>query len=113
MAIIDAWEAAGVAMADERDESVPRTLEGLTVVVTGGIEGYTRDTVKEAIIMRGGKASESVSKKTNFVVVGENPGSKAAKAEQLGVRILDGEQFTVLLEKGPDGLPQEPAQEPA
>ena len=109
VAIIDAWEAAGVAMADERGESVPRTLEGLTVVVTGGIEGYTRDTVKEAIIMRGGKASESVSKKTNFVVVGENPGSKAAKAEQLGVRILDGEQFTVLLEKGPDGLPQEPA----
>ena len=71
-------------MADERDESVARTLEGLTIVVTGSLEGYTRDSVKEAIIVRGGKASGSVSKKTDYVVVGENAGSKAEKAEQLG-----------------------------
>ncbi|MCF6377025.1 NAD-dependent DNA ligase LigA [Nocardioides KLBMP 9356] len=103
-AIVDAWAQAGVVMADERDESVERTLEGLTVVVTGGLQGYTRDSVKEAIISRGGKASGSVSKKTDYVVVGENAGTKADKAEQLGVRILDEEQFVVLFEKGPDGL---------
>ncbi len=103
-AIVDAWTDAGVAMADERDESIARTLEGLTVVVTGGLQAYTRDSVKEAIIARGGKASGSVSKKTDYVVVGENAGSKAEKAEQLGVRVLDEEQFTTLLEKGPAGL---------
>ena len=103
-AIVDAWAAAGVAMADERDESIARTLEGLTVVVTGGLQAYTRDSVKEAIISRGGKASGSVSKKTDYVVVGENAGSKADKAEQLGVPVLDEAAFTTLLEKGPEGL---------
>ena len=103
-AIIDTWAAAGVAMADERDESITRTLEGLTIVATGSLQTYTRDSVKEAIISRGGKASGSVSKKTDYVVVGENAGSKADKAEQLGVTVLDEDQFTVLLEKGPDGL---------
>ncbi|KRE94871.1 aromatic ring-opening dioxygenase LigA [Nocardioides sp. Soil774] len=102
--IVEKWEAAGVAMQDQRDESLPRTLEGLTIVATGSLEGFTRDSVKEAIISRGGKASGSVSKKTDYVVVGDNAGSKADKAEQLGVRVLDEEQFTVLLEKGPDGL---------
>ena len=84
---------------------VPRTLEGLTLVVTGVLQAYTRDSVKEAIISRGGKASGSVSKKTDYVVVGENAGSKADKAEQLGVPVLDEEQFTLLLERGPDALP--------
>ena len=104
VAIVDKWTQAGVSMADERDESVPRTLEGLTVVVTGSLEGYSRDSVKEAIIARGGKASGSVSKKTDFVVVGENAGSKADKAEQLGVPVLDESAFEVLLEKGPDAV---------
>ncbi len=103
-AIVDSWAAAGVSMADERDESIERTLEGLTLVVTGGLQGYTRDSVKEAIISRGGKASGSVSKKTDYVVVGENAGSKADKAEQLGVRVLDEDAFTILLAKGPEGL---------
>jgi DNA ligase (NAD+) len=103
-AIIDSWAAAGVAMADQRDESIARTLEGLTIVATGSLQHYTRDSVKEAIISRGGKASGSVSKKTDYVVVGENAGSKADKAEQLGVRVLDEDQFTVLLEQGPEGL---------
>ena len=67
-------------MADEVDESTPRTLEGLTVVVTGSLEGFSRDEAKEAIITRGGKASGSVSKKTDYVVVGDNAGSKADKA---------------------------------
>ena len=99
--IVDAWAAAGVRMEDERDESVPRTLEGLTIVVTGSLERFTRDSVKEAIIARGGKASGSVSKKTDYVVVGESPGSKADKAEQLGVPILDEAGFEKLLEHGP------------
>jgi DNA ligase (NAD+) len=103
-AILDSWEAAGVTMADERDESVARTLEGLTIVATGSLQHYTRDSVKEAIISRGGKAAGSVSKNTDYVVVGDNAGSKADKAEQLGVPVLDEEQFTVLLEKGPEGL---------
>ena len=103
-AIVDAWATAGVVMADERDESIARTLEGLTVVVTGGLQAYTRDSVKEAIISRGGRASGSVSKKTDYVVVGENAGSKADKAEQLGVPVLDEAAFTTLLEKGPEGL---------
>ena len=103
-AIVDAWAVAGVAMADERDTSLERTLEGLTLVVTGGLQAFTRDSVKEAIISRGGKASGSVSKKTDYVVVGDNAGSKADKAEQLGVTVLDEAAFTTLLEKGPEGL---------
>ncbi|MCD6640820.1 MAG: NAD-dependent DNA ligase LigA [Nocardioides sp.] len=103
-AIIDKWAAAGVAMADERDETVARTLEGLTIVATGSLEGFTRDSVKEAIISRGGKASSSVSKKTDYVVVGDNAGSKADKAEQLGVTMLDEEQFVRLLAGGPEAI---------
>ncbi len=99
--IVDAWTAAGVSMADERDESVPRTLEGLTVVVTGSLVDFSRDSAKEAILARGGKAAGSVSKKTDYVVVGENAGSKADKAEQLGVPVLDEAGFTALLEAGP------------
>lgn len=111
VAIVEAWEADGVAMADERDESIPRTLEGLTIVATGSLQAYTRDSVKEAIISRGGKAAGSVSKKTDYVVAGDNAGSKADKAEQLGVRVLDEEQFTLLLEQGPDALGEAPGGE--
>ncbi len=99
--IVDRWTAAGVRMADEVDESTPRTLEGLTVVVTGTLTGYSRDEAKEAIISRGGKASGSVSKKTDYVVAGENAGTKRDKAEQLGLEILDEEGFRTLLEQGP------------
>lgn len=102
--IVDSWAAAGVRMEDSRDESVERTLEGLTVVVTGTLNGYTRDGAKEAIISRGGKASGSVSKKTHFVVAGANAGSKLDKAEALGLRVLDEEGFTALLEGGPEAL---------
>lgn len=98
--IVDSWAAAGVTMAEEAGEQVEQTLEGLTVVVTGGLSGFTRDSVKEAIISRGGKASGSVSKKTDYVVVGENAGSKATKAEELGLNILDEEGFIRLLETG-------------
>jgi DNA ligase (NAD+) len=99
--IVDKWAAAGVSMADARDESVPRTLEGLTVVVTGSLVDFSRDSAKEAILSRGGKAAGSVSKNTDYVVVGENAGSKADKAEQLGVPVLDEAGFKTLLESGP------------
>nr|WP_196780944.1 NAD-dependent DNA ligase LigA [Nocardioides sambongensis] len=103
--IVDKWTAAGVSMADERDESVARTLEGLTVVVTGSLDGFSRDSAKEAILSRGGKAAGSVSKKTDYVVVGENAGSKADKAEQLGVPVLDEAGFVELLQNGPADAP--------
>ena len=99
--IVEKWEQAGVRMEDERNDSTPRTLEGLTVVVTGSLVDFSRDGAKEAIVSRGGKASSSVSKKTDYVVVGDSPGSKADKAEQLGVPILDEEGFKALLENGP------------
>lgn len=98
--IVDTWARHGVRMADEVDESKPRTLEGLTVVVTGSLENFSRDEAKEAIITRGGKASGSVSKKTDYVVAGESAGSKLDKAEQLGLRILDEDGFVRLLETG-------------
>jgi DNA ligase (NAD+) len=99
--IVDKWTAAGVRMEDERDETTPRTLDGLTIVVTGSLVDFSRDGAKEAIVSRGGKASSSVSKKTDYVVVGDNPGSKADKAEQLGVPILDEDAFKQLLDQGP------------
>ncbi|SFA37948.1 DNA ligase (NAD+) [Rhodococcoides kroppenstedtii] len=101
-AIVDKWAAAGVRMEDERDESIERNLEGLSIVVTGSLDRYSRDDAKEAILARGGKAASSVSKKTAFVVVGESPGSKHDKALQLGVPVLDEAGFTVLLEQGPE-----------
>ena len=101
-AIVDKWAAAGVTMEDKRDESTPRTLEGMSIVVTGSLEEFSRDQAKEAILARGGKAASSVSKKTDFVVVGDSPGSKADKAAQLKVPILDEDGFRVLLSDGPD-----------
>ena len=102
--IVEKWEASGVSMKDARDESQPRTLEGLTVVVTGSLVDFSRDSAKEAILARGGKAAGSVSKNTDYVVIGENAGSKADKAEQLGVPVLDEDGFKTLLEKGPEGV---------
>ncbi|OBG81762.1 DNA ligase (NAD(+)) LigA [Mycobacterium sp. E3298] len=104
-AIVDKWRAAGVRLADERDENVPRTLEGLTVVVTGSLTGFSRDDAKEAIIARGGKAAGSVSKKTDYVVAGDAPGSKYDKAVELGVPVLDEDGFRKLLAEGPPEAP--------
>ncbi|UCZ91423.1 NAD-dependent DNA ligase LigA [Gordonia sp. WA4-43] len=98
--IVEKWRAAGVSMEDERDESIPRTLEGKTIVVTGSLVDFSRDGAKEAILQRGGKASGSVSKKTDYVVVGDSPGTKADRAEQLGVPVLDEDAFKKLLETG-------------
>ncbi len=99
--IIEKWRAAGVRMAEERDDSTPRTLAGLSIVVTGSLAGFSRDDAKEAIVSRGGKAAGSVSKKTSFVVVGDSPGSKYDKAVELGVPILDEDGFRKLLAEGP------------
>jgi DNA ligase (NAD+) len=98
--ILDRWAAAGVRMEDERDESTPRTLEGLTVVVTGSLPNFSRDEAKEAILSRGGKAAGSVSKNTSYVVAGENAGTKLDKAEQLGIPVLDEDGFRELLANG-------------
>ncbi len=102
-AIVDKWRAAGVRMADERDASIERTLEGMSIVVTGSLTGFSRDDAKEAIVARGGKAAGSVSKKTAYLVAGDSPGSKYDKAVELGVPILDEDGFARLLENGPDG----------
>jgi DNA ligase (NAD+) len=101
--IVERWRAAGVRMEEESaGEEGPRPLEGLTVVVTGTLETYTRDAAKEALQQRGAKVTGSVSKKTGFVVVGDNPGSKYDKAVQVKVPILDDDGLAVLLAQGPD-----------
>ena len=102
--IIRKWGAAGVAMVDTFVNTSPQTLAGLTLVVTGSLESFTRDGVDEVITLHGGKSSGSVSKKTDFVVVGDAPGTKAAKAVELGVRVLNEAQFKELLAHGRDGL---------
>jgi DNA ligase (NAD+) len=101
-AVVDKWRAAGVRMADERSETGAQPLAGLTVVITGSLPGYTRDGATEAVTSRGGKVASSVSKRTDFVVVGDNAGSKADKAIALGRPILDAGGFAALLEQGPE-----------
>ncbi|MZD08788.1 NAD-dependent DNA ligase LigA [Streptomyces sp. SID5785] len=101
--ILRKWREAGVRTEEEGsgEDEGPRPLEGLTVVVTGTLERFTRDAAKEALQSRGAKVTGSVSKKTSFVVVGDNPGSKYDKAMQVKVPVLDEDGFTVLLEQGP------------
>ena len=98
--IIKKWEKAGVALVDAPKAKIKQTLTGLTIVVTGSLNDFKRDEVTEAITSRGGKASASVSSKTDFVVAGEAAGSKLDKAQELGITILDEAGFKVLLEKG-------------
>ncbi|WP_314244232.1 NAD-dependent DNA ligase LigA [Streptomyces sp. DSM 40907] len=102
--ILRKWREAGVRMEEEgsAEEEGPRPLEGLTVVVTGTLQSHTRDGAKEALQRLGAKVTGSVSKKTSFVVVGDNPGSKYDKAMQLKLAVLDDAGFAVLLEQGPD-----------
>lgn len=102
--IVRKWKAAGVSFEEEGsgEDEGPRPLEGLTVVVTGTLERYTRDGAKEALQTLGAKVTGSVSKKTSFVVVGDNPGSKYDKAMQLKVPVLNEDGFDVLLEQGPE-----------
>lgn len=97
--VLEAWKEAGVVGKVENNE-LPQTLQGKTVVVTGSLQGFSRDEAKEAITSRGGKASGSVSKNTYCVILGENAGSKATKAQELGITMLNERQFGILLETG-------------
>ncbi|GAB3035857.1 NAD-dependent DNA ligase LigA [Parafrigoribacterium mesophilum] len=110
--IIERWDAAGVQLATPGHPGPGAasagggTLAGLTVVVTGALEGFSRESAEEAIIAAGGKSASSVSKKTDYVAAGPGAGSKLGKAEALGVRIIDAAQFATLLARGPAGLGQ-------
>jgi DNA ligase (NAD+) len=99
--IVSKWAAAGVRLEEQAGAEGPRPLEGVTVVVTGSLEGFSRDEATEAIQVRGGRAAGSVSRKTDFLVAGESPGSKLDKARQLGVPVLDDAGLRTLLEEGP------------
>ncbi len=105
-AIVDKWRAAGVRLTEETPGGGAggggRTLAGLSVVITGSLAGFSRDSATEAVRARGGKVIGSVSKKTDFVVAGENAGSKYDKAVEIGLPVLDEAAFGVLLEQGPD-----------
>ncbi|MET1044215.1 MAG: NAD-dependent DNA ligase LigA [Microbacteriaceae bacterium] len=111
--IIDRWAAAGVQFTTPghagpgRADGSDGPLAGLTVVATGSLEGFTREGAQEAIIAAGGKSASSVSKKTDFVAAGPGAGSKLAKAEQLGVRVIDAAQFARLIEGGPAALDEQ------
>jgi DNA ligase (NAD+) len=85
---------------DAPKEKVKQTLTGLSIVVTGSLVDFTRDQASEAIVARGGKATSSVSAKTDYLVAGEAAGSKLDKAQELGITILDEAGFKLLLEKG-------------
>lgn len=98
--VVERWRAAGVRLAQASTEAGPGMLAGLTVVITGTIEGFSRDGATAVVEDRGGKVTGSVSKKTDFVVVGDNPGSKYDKAVSLGIPILDAAGFGVLLDRG-------------
>ncbi|SDN90374.1 DNA ligase (NAD+) [Cryobacterium flavum] len=117
VAIITQWAAAGVQFATlghpgpGAAEAAGGVLAGLTVVATGSLEGFTREGAQEAIIAAGGKSASSVSKNTDFVAAGPGAGSKLGKAETLGIRILDADEFRTLLAEGPAGLA--PASSPA
>jgi DNA ligase (NAD+) len=95
--IITKWSAAGVRMINEPTQVLPQTLAGLTFVVTGGLESFSRDGISETITAHGGKAASAVSKKTDYVLVGSDPGSKLAKAQELGVPVIDEAKFKELL----------------
>jgi DNA ligase (NAD+) len=103
--VVDQWAQAGVRMAEERKDKGPQPLAGLTAVITGTLEGFTRDEAKTALVEHGAKVTGSVSKKTSFVVAGDSPGSKLEKAESLGVPVLDAAGLQRLLIEGPGILP--------
>ena len=102
--VIQKWKNAGVSLTTEKLDLGPQILAGLSIVVTGTLDNFTREDAQEAITSRGGKAVSSVSKNTDYVVVGPGAGSKANKAEELGRPILDEAGFTLLIEAGPDAV---------
>ncbi|MBU4398067.1 MAG: NAD-dependent DNA ligase LigA, partial [Planctomycetes bacterium] len=94
---IDDLRSVGVSMESSRSAGGTRALEGKTLVVTGMLAKYTRDEIQELIVRHGGRVASSVSKNTDYVVAGEKAGSKLAKAEQLGVKVISEEEFERLL----------------
>lgn len=99
--VVEKWRAAGVRLAEQRTDEGPRPLDGLTVVVTGSLENYSRDSATEAVQALGGKVTGSVSKKTDFVIAGDNPGgSKYDRANALKIPMLDEAGFQILLDRG-------------
>ena len=109
-AIVAKWREAGVRLADpdfDPHRAAARLLAGVSVVITGTLPGFSRDEASEAVRAAGGKVTSSVSKKTDFVVAGENAGSKYDKAVELGVPILDEDAFRVLVDQGPDAVRQQ------
>ena len=107
-AIVDKWRQAGVRLAEEGPAGGPggagRPRSGRSLVITGSLAGFSRDSATEAVRARGGKVTGSVSKKTDFVLAGDNAGSKYDKAVELGVPVLDEAAFGILLEQGPDAV---------
>ena len=106
-AIIAKWRDAGVRLQDEGfdpNRAAARLLAGVSVVITGSLAGFSRDEAGEAVRQAGGKVTSSVSKKTDFVVAGENAGTKYDKAVELGITILDEAAFRVLLDQGPGAV---------
>jgi DNA ligase (NAD+) len=108
--IVERWSAAGAQLSTPGHPgpgaaaTAGGVLDGLTIVATGSLEGYSREGAQEAIIGAGGKAASSVSKKTDFVAAGPGAGSKLGRAEELGVRIIDAAQFRILVTEGPAAL---------
>lgn len=98
--IVSAWEKAGVVMREKASADSEQTLTGLNIVVSGRVEGYTRDEAKEALMRAGGKSASSVSKNTNLLVYGEKAGSKLKRARELGVACLPEQYFSQLLAQG-------------
>lgn len=99
-AVVEKWYANGVQLTEERVQTGPGLLDGLTIVITGSLPGFTRDSATAAVTDRGGKAAGSVSKKTDLVVAGESAGSKLDKALSLGVPVVGPDGFAALLESG-------------
>jgi DNA ligase (NAD+) len=101
--VLDDLAAAGLSLELTGDAPPPGEgpLAGLTFVITGTLASSSRDDAKASVIARGGKVTDSVSKRTSYVVAGSSPGSKLAKAHDLGVTVLDDEAFQRLLEEGP------------
>ena len=97
--VVAAWQRSGVQLATPGHpgpgaaSNIEGKFSGLTIVATGSLKQFTREGIEEAIISNGGKAASSVSKKTSFVVAGENAGSKLAKAEELGVEVINEDEF--------------------
>ena len=97
--IIERWRKAGVQLeisghaGPGAQVSAGGVFSGMSIVATGSLKSFTREEIEEAIISNGGKAASSVSKKTSFVVAGENAGSKLAKAEELGIEVIDEDEF--------------------